>query len=277
MNLYVSCDMEGTAGVSSWMQVDPANGYEYPLYRRYMAREVRAAVDGAREGGATNVSINDSHWDMRNVLWDEMPPDVRVISGSRKPWSMVQGLDASFAGAFFTGYHAKIGDANGALAHTYSPGTIYEVRMNGVACSEALLNAAMAGYYGVPVLLITGDRTIVEETQSYIPGLAGVIVKDSVGHYSADSISPAAAQNHIREAAREAMSRSETIEPFRFDPPIEMLFSCAQAESADFIALMPGFERLDGRTLRFAHDDYRMVFRAFLAAMRLGGAALAIA
>lgn len=277
MKIYVSCDMEGTAGVCSWMQVDPANAHEYPVYRRYMAQEVRAAIDGARDAGASDVVINDSHWDMRNVLWDELPGDVRVISGSRKPWSMTQGVDASFAGAFFTGYHAKIGDANGTLAHTYSPGAIYEVRMNGIACSEALLNAAMAGYYGVPVLLITGDRTIVEETQRHIPGCTGAIVKESIGHYSVDSMSPAAAQRAIADAAREAMTRRSAVRPFRFESPVEMQFECAKVECADFIELMPGFERLNGRTLRFVHDDYRMVFRAFIAAMRLGGAALAVA
>jgi len=277
MKMYLSCDMEGSAGVSSRLQVVPENNYVYPLYRTYIAPEVWPAIEGAREGGATDVVINDSPWDMRNVLWDEIPSDVRVISGSRKPWSMTQGLDVSFSGAFFTGYHAKIGDADGTLAHTYSPGTIYEVRMNGIACSEALLNAAMAGYYGVPLLLVTGDTTIVAETQARIPGVTGVVVKQSIGHYSADSMSPGAAQKAIREGAREAMARKDDVKPFRFEPPIEMQFECAKVECADFIELMPGFERLNGRTLRYVHEDYREVFRAFIAAMRLGGAALTVA
>lgn len=277
MRLYVSCDMEGTAGVCSWMQCNPENNVEYPVYRRYMTQEVRAAIEGAREGGATEFLINDSHWDMRNLLWDELPPDVRMISGSRKPYSMTEGLSRENAGAFFTGYHARAGAINGALAHTYTAETIYEVRINGVACSEALLNAAMAGYYGIPVLLISGDRTIVEETQHYLPWVTGVIVKESIGHYAADSMTPSAAQAAIRAAATQAITQRAQAKPFTFDGPVTMELETARVENADFIELMPGFERCGGRTVRFGHDDYHTVFRAFCAAFRLGGAANAVA
>lgn len=277
MRLYVSCDMEGTAGVCSWMQCNPENNYEYPVYRRYMTQEVRAAVEGAREGGATEFLINDSHWDMRNLLWDELPADVRMLSGSRKPYSMTEGLSREDAGAFFTGYHARVGAMNGALAHTYTADTIYEVRINGIPCSEALLNAGMAGYYGIPLLLVSGDRVIVEETQHYMPWVNGVIVKESIGHYAADSMTPAAAQAAIHRGARQAIVDRSNAKPFVFDGPVTMEIDAARVENADFIALMPGFDRLDGRRLRFAHEDYRTVFRAFCAAFRLGGAANAVA
>ncbi len=269
--------MEGTAGVCSWMQCDPTNPVEYPMYRRYMSQEVRAAIDGAREGGATDVLINDSHWDMRNVLWDEMPDDVRLISGSRKPFSMSEGVDRGFDGAFLTGYHAKVGDANGALAHTYTADVLYDVRVNGTSCSEALFNAAMAGYHGVPVLLITGDRTIVEDVTRQMPWVTGVIVKESIGHYAANSLTPRAAQEAIRAGAREAVRRRNEARPFVFESPIVMELDTTRVEQADFIELMPGFERIGGRTLRFAHDDYDAIFRAFVAAFRLGGAASAFA
>lgn len=96
MNIYISCDMEGTAGVCSWKQCDPSDAHEYPLFRRYMTGEVRAAIEGAREGGAREIVVNDSHWSMRNLLLDELPgdDDLRVISGAPKPWSMMQGFDA---------------------------------------------------------------------------------------------------------------------------------------------------------------------------------------
>lgn len=277
MNLYVSCDMEGTAGVCSWMQCDPANAREYPVYRRYMSQEVRAAIDGARAAGVSTVLVNDSHWDMRNLLWDELPQDVRVISGSRKPFSMTQGLDRGFVGAFFTGYHAKVGDADGVLAHTYTADTLYNVRINGTACSEALLNAAMAGYYGVPLLLVSGDRVVVDHVTSFMPWVTGVVVKDGIGHYSTSSLTPKAAQALLREAAADAIQRAPAARPFVFDPPVTMELDTARVEQADFIELMPGFERTGGRTVRFVHDDYRTIFRAFIAAFRLGGAASAIA
>jgi D-amino peptidase len=269
--------MEGTAGVCSWMQCDPSNTVEYPVYRRYMSQEVRAAIEGARSGGATGVLINDSHWDMRNLLWDELPADVRLISGSRKPFSMAQGIDGDVAGAFFTGYHAKSGDKDGALAHTYTADVLYNVRINGTACSEALLNAALLGYHGVPLLLVSGDRTIVEEVGRQMPWVTPVIVKESIGHYATNSLTPAAAQAAIRAAAGDAMRNAGSAKPFVFEPPITMELETTRVEQADFIELMPGFERIGGRTVRFVHDDYAAVFRAFVAAFRLGGAASVVA
>jgi D-amino peptidase len=259
------------------MQCDPSNRHEYPIYRRYMSQEVRAAVDGARAAGASEIVINDSHWDMRNLLWDELPHDVRVISGGRKPFSMTEGLRAGFDGAFFTGYHARVGAANGVLAHTYTADSLYNVRINGIACSEALLNAAMAGAYGIPLLLVSGDRVVVEHVKEHMPWVEGLIVKEGIGHYAADSITPKAAQAAMREAAARAIRNASKAKPFTFDPPISMEIDTTRVEQADFIELMPGFERIDGRTLRFAHHDYDQIFRAFVCAFRLGGAATATA
>lgn len=274
MKLYISCDMEGTASVCSWQQCDPDNTTEYPYYRKLMSQEVRAAIDGAREAGASDVLINDSHSSMRNVIWEELPPSgIRLISGNRKPFSMAEGLDGTYKAAFFTGYHAPAGAANGALEHTYTPGTIYAVRINGMPCSEATLNAAVAGYYGVPLVLITGDRTTIEHATAQFPWITGVVVKESIGKYVVNSISPAEAREAIRAGAREAMQRIGEAKPFTFDPPITMEIDFVLTEQADFCELMPGFERTGGRTVRFSHDDYRTVFRSFIAAFRLAGAA----
>jgi D-amino peptidase len=274
MKLYVSCDMEGTAGVCTWAQCDPSNAHEYPIYRRYMTREVRAAVDGAREGGATEVLINDSHWDMRNVLWDELPFDVRVISGARKPLSMAQGLEGCRA-AFFTGYHGKGGDGDATLAHTYTSETLYNVTVNGIQCSEATLNAAMAGVHGTPLVLITGDRTIVNEVTELMPWVTGVVVKDSIGYFAANSLTPAAAQAAIRAGAREAMGKIGRAQLFTFKAPITMDLEFSRVECADVVMLMPQFARTGGRSVRFVADHYPQVYRAFVAAFRLAGTALA--
>ena len=270
MRLYISADMEGTAGICSWAQVDPSNLHEYPVYRRYMTREVAAAIAGAREAQACDVVVNDSHWDMRNLLWGELPPDVRVISG-RKPLSMAQGAEQCFDAAFFTGYHSAIGAANSVLAHTYSNEVIYNVYVNGKACTEALLNAALLGVYGTPVVLITGDRALVEATLADLPWAEGVIVKESIGYYAANSLTPGAACDAIRRGARNALRGNA--EPFTFKPPIELVIETAGVEHADFIELLPRFERTGGRSVRFVSDNYPDAFSAFIVAMRLGGAA----
>jgi D-amino peptidase len=273
-NVYISCDMEGTAGVCSWNQCDPANTHEYPIYRRYMTQEVRAAIEGAREGGATNLLVNDSHWSMHNLLFDDLPADdaIRVISGAPKPRSMGQGLDGSFAGVFLTGYHAKAGDS-AALAHTMTDEVVYSVSINGTPCSEALVFAALAGSYGVPVLLVTGDRTIVDEIRHFTPWATGVAVKESIGFSSVNSLTPTAARDAIRAGAREAMARIGDAKIFSFDPPYELIVETVTVEHAEMIELMPEFRRIGTRAVRFNANDYRTVLRAFIVATRIGAAA----
>lgn len=265
--------MEGTAAVCAWAQVDPSDTHEYPIYRRYMTREVAAAIEGARSAGGSEFLVNDSHWDMRNLLWDELPADVRVISGARKPFSMAQGAEQRFDAAFFTGYHARIGEANSVLSHTYNDATLYDVRINGTPCSEALLNAAFLGLYDTPVVLVSGDRAVVEHVRAAMPWVVGVIVKESISYYSANSLTPSAACDAIRDGAREAAGAVKHAKPFTFTPPIEMTIETVKTEQADFMELLPHVERIGGRAVRFRHDDYHAVFRAFLAAMRIGNSA----
>jgi D-amino peptidase len=274
MNLYISCDMEGTAGVCSWQQVD-ARGYtpDYFVYQKWMTAEVRAAVVGARQAGAQNVLINDSHGPMRNLILEELPRDVRVLFGNRKPFSMTQGLDSTFGGVFFTGYHGAIGDADATLCHTYTPSVIYDVRVNGIRCSEATLNAGLAGYHGVPVLLITGDRVTVDAAKAQMPWITGVVVKESIGNYAVDSLSPKAAIDAICEGAARAIGNAANAKPFVFEPPITMEIDLARVEQADLIELIPGFTRAAPRTVRLIHDDYPTVFKAFVAAFRMGALA----
>jgi D-amino peptidase len=186
---------------------------------------------------------------------------------------MVQQVDGGFGGVFFTGYHGAIGDANATLCHTYTPSVIYNVSINGVRCSEATLNAALAGHFGVPVLLITGDRVTVEGAKAQMPWIAGVVVKESIGNYAVDSISPQAAQDAIRAGAAQAVKNAANAKPYRFDPPITMEIDLTRIEQADYVALIPGFERSGPRQVRFAHNDYPTVFRAFVAAFRLGAVA----
>lgn len=274
MKLYISSDMEGVAGVSSWQQVDARTPHpEYATYRRYYTQEVRAAIEGARDATACDVLVNDSHGPMHNLLLDDLPEDVRVVFGNRKPLSMVQEAEAGFDGAFFVGYHGAAGDRDAVLCHTYAPSVVYEVRVNGVRCSEATINAGLLGYYGVPLLLVTGDRTTVERVQDRMPWVRGAIVKESIGAFAADSLGPREAQRLIRDVAREAVAARDA-KPFRFEPPIVLELDLVTAAQADLVATIPAFERTGGRSVRFAHDAYPVVFRAFVAAWRMGALAV---
>ena len=273
MRIYLSTDMEGVAGVTSWEQVDARTPHsEYAIYRHYYTLEVAAAIAGARRAGASDILVNDSHGPMRNLLFDELPTDIRVIFGNRKPFSMVQD-GAQHDGAMFIGYHGAIGDQDAVLCHTYTPSVIYELRLNGIRCSEATINAALLGHWGVPLLMITGDRTTVEGVQAQMPWVHGVIVKESIGTFSADSISPAAAQRAIAQGAAQAIEGASPRRPYIIEAPIEMRVTLAKTEQADYVAMIPSFERTGAREVRFVASDMPSIFKAFVATFRLGALA----
>lgn len=273
MKLYISCDMEGVAGVTAWQQVDARTPHpEYELYRRYYTREVAAAIAGARDAGATEILVNDSHGPMRNLLLDDLPSDVRIVFGARKPFSMVQNGEG-FDGAFFIGYHGGIGDANAVLAHTYTPSVIYELRLNGVVCTEATINAALLGHWGVPVLMVSGDRTTVEGARAQLPWIHGVTVKESIGTFCADSISPAASCKAIAEGAREAIRMRASAKAYTLESPVVMDVQLARVEQADDVEQIPGFERTGSRSVRFVDAEMPAIFKALVATFRLGSLA----
>jgi D-amino peptidase len=274
VRLYISSDMEGIAGVCAWEQVDARTPHpDYSIYRRYYTQEVCSAIEGARAGGATGALVNDGHGPMRNLLLDDLPEDVRVVFGNRKPFSMVQSADGGFGGAFFIGYHGAAGAADAVLCHSYTPSVVYEVRLNGTPCSEATINAALLGYYGVPLLLVTGDRTTVDGVGAQMPWVRGVAVKHSIGNRAAVSMTPAAACRAIRSAAHEAVRDRANAKLFRFEPPIVLDVQLVSAAQAHLVATIPSFERTGSRSVRFVHDDFAVVFRAFVATWRLGAQA----
>jgi D-amino peptidase len=274
MKLYCSADMEGVAGVSCWEHVDARTPHpEYAIYRRYYTLEVAAAIEGARRAGAREVLVNDSHGPMRNLLFDDLPTDIRVIFGNRKPYSMVHDCDPSYGGAFFIGYHGAIGDADAVLGHTYTPSVIYDLHLNDIRCTEATINAALVGAKGVPLLMITGDRTTVESAQAQMPWVHGVIVKESIGTLCVDSISPEASQRAIAAGAEYAIANAAKAKPFVLKPPIEMRVTLTKTEQADHVSIIPGFERVASREVRFVDPDIHTIFKAFVAAFRLGAIA----
>src|SRR5207244_12667995 len=143
---------------------------DFPASRLLMTREANAAVAGAFDGGAAAVVVNDSHGDMYNLLPEEMDPRAELLIGSPKPWSMMQGLGPDFNVALFIGYHASAGTEGAVLDHTYSGRLLYEVRLNGEPASEADLNAAYAGTFGVPVGLLTRDDKARQQAERQLPG-----------------------------------------------------------------------------------------------------------
>jgi D-amino peptidase len=265
MKVYISCDMEGISGVVAGKQTE-MNGEEYKRAQKLMTGEVNAAIEGALAGGATEILVNDSHGSMRNILIEELNPSAQLISGSPKPLSMMQGIDASFDAAFFIGYHAQAGTAYSVLDHTYS-GIVYQVSLNDQPVGETGLNAALAGYFGVPVVLVTGDKLLVEEAKALLGTVEGVAVKESYGRYAARSLVPEAVHDHIRQAAQSALSKGG--KPFVVEPPITLAVDFTSSAHLDMAELIPGTRRTSGRHIEYTHDDLLTVFEVWRAMLKL--------
>jgi len=266
MKVYISCDMEGISGVVAGRQTEMSNE-EYKRAQKLMTREVNAAIEGALAGGATEILVNDSHGSMRNILIEELNPNAQLISGSPKPLSMMQGIDeSSFDAAFFIGYHAQAGTAYSVLDHTYS-GIVYQVSLNGQLLGETGLNAALAGYFGVPVVLVTGDKLLVEEATALLETAEGVAVKESYGRYAAKCLAPETVHALIREAAQSALSRDGR--PFIIEPPITLAVDFTSSAHLDMAELIPGSHRTSGRHIEYTHDDLLTAYKVWRAMLKL--------
>jgi D-amino peptidase len=267
--VFVSIDMEGIAGVAHLRQVWRGSD-DFPAARKLMTEEANAAVAGAFDGGAMSVVVNDSHGDMENLLPEEMDPRAELILGSPKVLSMMQGFGPEIDVALFIGYHAAAGTQAAVLDHTYSGRLLYEVRLNGDPATEAELNAAFAGTYGVPVGLITGDDKTCAQAAKRLAGIRTVVVKEAYGRNVARSIHPTAARQAIRKGAADAVASRADLTPYRPEPPFVLEADVANTSCADLCALAPGTDRVGPRTVRFEADDFREAFRCLLAWTYLG-------
>jgi len=265
VKVYISCDMEGISGVVASKQTE-MDGEEYKRAQKLMTGEVNAAIEGALAGGTSEVLVNDSHGSMRNILIEELNPGAQLVSGSPKPLSMMQGIDESFDAAFFIGYHAQAGTAYSVLDHTYS-GIVYQVSLNGRPMGETGLNAALAGYFGVPVVLVTGDKLLTEEAVALLGSVEVVAVKESYGRSAARCLVPEAAHDLIRQAAQRALSRGG--KPFVVEPPITLAVDFTSSAHLDMAELIPGSRRTGGRHIEYTHDDFLTVYKVWRAMLTL--------
>jgi D-amino peptidase len=272
MRVYISVDMEGIAGVVHEHQTDPTDprfAAEYARSCGLMTREANAAIEGALAAGADAVVVNDSHWLMRNLIAEELHEAAELISGSPKALSMVEGIDGGFDALFFIGYHGRAGTARSTIDHTYTD-RIHEVRINGTAMGEMGINAAVAGCFGVPVALVSGDETVAAEARELFGDhVETVVVKHAVSRHAARCVSPAEARRRIRAGAESALGRPHS--PWVAQVPVTIETDFTRTVHADMAELVPGSERTGARTVRYRHDDFRKAFRAWRAMYNLSG------
>jgi D-amino peptidase len=214
--------MEGLAGVVTGSDVSE-NGRDYEHFRKIMAGETNAAVEGAFAAGASEVVVRDSHGAKQNLLPADVHPRARLLRGATSaPKNMMEGIDASFAAAVFIGYHAKAGTPDAILAHT-SNGNVIDVSINGTSLPEAGYNALAAGLYGVPVVFASGDLAFVEQVKTLLGPIDHVAVKEAIGGGGVLSLSPEHARDRIRAGVEGGVRNRVSARVFKMTPPYSMV------------------------------------------------------
>jgi D-amino peptidase len=266
VDVFISADVEGVAGIASWSQITPGAD-DYAVGRHLMIGEVNAAIAGAFDGGATRVVVNDAHSRMTNLLPEEVDPRARLVLGHYKPLYMLQGLDDSFDAAFFVGYHGAIGEPEAILSHTYSPRAIWEAKVDGRVVGEIGINALVCEYFGVPIRLVSGDQATVVEAREVIPSVHVAEVKRSFSRYSAESMSPEESRAVIRREAAASLAAVPESSVMRRPAEIELTFLVA--DMAGMAEWIRGVERTGPRTVRFSAPDGLEAYRTFYAIIQL--------
>jgi D-amino peptidase len=269
--VYVSADMEGCADVVHWDEVRPAAHDAYRRARRVLLAEVNSVLAGAFEGGAVSAVVNDAHGAMRNICGEGVDPRARVVTGHSKPLYMLEGVtDLPFpAMAFFVGYHGAVHAGEAVLAHTYSPRLIFACRLNGVPAGEVTLNAALAGHFGIPVTLVSGDQATLAEAARVVPWAVGVETKRSLGYYAAICLSEREVCEQLRAAAGEAVHALARSRPYRVNPPVEVAIDTLTTAQADVAELLPGVRRAGGRSVVLCAPDMPAAYRLLRALLAL--------
>ncbi len=262
MRLYMSVDMEGITGVAVGKQVTPGEK-DYERFRRLMTQDANAAIEGALAAGAADIVVSDGHGPMTNILVEELHPAARLMSGSNKLLGQLEGIDQGFDAAFFLGYHQREGGGDGVLNHTLIGRIVYEIRLNGTPADEALINAGLAGAFGVPVALVSGDNAVCAEAQQRLPGVVVAPVKEAFDRYVGLSLAPQRAHALIRERAAEAVRKvaARQVVPYRVPGPVTFQVDFKRTASAHLTMLFPGVERVGPRTIAVTDADYVRAFK----------------
>lgn len=254
LKIYISSDMEGVVGAVTGEQLSP-DGFEYERFRQFMTNEVNAAIDAARAAGATEFVISDSHGNGQNLLIDQLPDDVTVVRSWPREHSMMAGIDETFDGAIFLGYHSSTNNTRGVRAHTMSSANITSLRLNGMTMTEGSMNAAIAGHFGVPIIMVSGDDVAVAENQVIIGDIEGAVVKWASGFHSARTLTPEAAYEVIRTRTKSAIDRIDSFEPYVLETPIELELSLKHYQPVELLGYLPNVEKVNSHTIRFVGEN----------------------
>jgi len=255
MRVFICADIEGVAGVVS-REETAISGVDWSRARERMTLEVLAAIEGARAAGAAGFVVADSHGTATNLVPELLPDDAELVRGWPRPLMMMEGVQhGPFACAFLLGHHAGVSQPRGGLAHSFSSRMFSGLHVNGADLPECALNAAIAGQYGVPTTLITGDDACIAEALAILGPLEAVETKRSLGYFALSGPAPSRVRDQIRAAAERAVAGSAGAEPFRLPGPLTVDLDLKWPLMAEVMAYLPLFERTGSQSIRFVAAD----------------------
>jgi D-amino peptidase len=268
MNVFISADIEGVCGVVAKSHWDQA-GLDYQRARGWMTQEVNAAIRGAVDAGAKRVVVKDAHDTATNILLEELHPAAELICGWGPLNSMVEGVDSSFSAVFLIGYHARGGTVGGTLAHTWSS-NVMDLRINDQTIGEAGWSAALAGHFGVPVVLVTGDDKLKAQVEAELPPGFGFVITKTGWAVTAAQMRPlAVVREEIEAVARASVEQVAAVKPSKPKLPLTCGIRFRHWEGLNACAAVPGVERLAFDTFQFRAADVMEAQKYFSTLHRL--------
>jgi len=258
LKIYILSDMEGASGVVNFAEDTVATGRNYERGKKLLAGEVNAAVEGCLAAGATEIVVLNGHGS-GGLNLEDIHPKADLLTGS--PLSPPFSLDASYGGVILLAHHAMNGTAQANLCHTYSHVSVVNMWLNGEKIGEIGLEMALAGYFDVPVILVTGDEAACAEAHLHMPQIEVAAVKKGISMEVALCLHPEKARALIREKAEKAVQRLKEIPPFKPKPPFEIRTEFISPGRAFAVSRLPGVEMIDPRTVAMRGDDFLELFR----------------
>lgn len=272
MKVFISADIEGISGIVSKAHTTSV-GYDYQRARMLMTQEVNAAIEGALAAGAEEILVNDAHGSMTNILIEELNPRASLISGTPKMLGMMEGIDDSFDAALFIGYHARM-NTGGVLSHTYHGNVVSDITINGKPSGEFYINASVAGSFGVPVVLVSGDDVLEKEVRAINGDIESVVVKNALGRYAAKCMAPLGARNLIRDRSQDALGKAQQIRVTRTEGPIELKIRFLNSGYAQVASLIPGATLAEPNVILYTAENIVECYQAVMALIKVASTLL---
>jgi len=262
VKIFIMTDLEGATGVTGdWADFNPG-GREHESARRLLTGDVNAAIEGIFECGVADIVVLDGHGAAFSIILEDLDPRAQLVKGRRV--LELEGLDESYDLMFAIGAHSMAGTPDGVLTHTLSHIGIDNVWLNGKPVGEIGLWAALAGHYGVPLGMVTGDLAAVKEAENLLGKIETVAVKQATSRFAAKCIHPKEARRLIREAARRAIARAEEFHPYKPKIPLELKVEYHDSDRTEMVSKRMGVTRIDGRTVISRGDNMLEVYSALL-------------